>query len=73
MTPELRHLQVSLGAQISYRKAADLLRLLLPPMGGTTHTTTRSRVIGGALLGNQSSIPGCSAFTSGREGRNWSH
>ena len=40
MTPELRHLQVSLGAQISYRKAADLLRLLLPPMGGTTHTTT---------------------------------
>jgi len=73
VTPELRHLQVSLGAQISYRKAADLLRLLLPPMGGTTHTTTRSRVIGGALLGNQSSIPGCSAFTSGREGRNWSH
>jgi len=41
----LRHLQVSLGAQISYRKAADLLRMLLPPMGGTTHTTTRSRVI----------------------------
>ena len=45
VTPELRHLQVSLGAQISYRKAADLLRLLLPPTGGTTHTTTRSRVI----------------------------
>src|SRR5260370_42214300 len=34
VTPELRHLQVSLGAQISYRKAADLLRMLLPPMGG---------------------------------------
>src|SRR5271165_1260673 len=25
VTPELRHLQVSLGAQISYRKAADLI------------------------------------------------
>ncbi len=45
MTPELRHLQVSLGAQISYRRAAALLRMLLPPMGGTTHTTIRSRVI----------------------------
>jgi transposase len=45
VTPELRHLQVSLGAQISYPKAADLLRMLLPPMGGTTHTTIRSRVI----------------------------
>jgi hypothetical protein len=44
VTPELRHLQVSLGAQISYRKAAALLRMFLPPMGGTTHTTTRSRV-----------------------------
>jgi hypothetical protein len=36
---------VSLGAQLSYRKAADLLRVLLPPTGGTTHTTTRSRLI----------------------------
>ena len=45
VTPELRHLQVSLGAQISYRKAADLLRIFLPAMGGITHTTTRSRVI----------------------------
>src|SRR5260370_9962831 len=45
VTPELRHLQVSLGAQISYRKAAALLRMLLPPMGGTTHTPIRSRVI----------------------------
>src|SRR5271166_1835400 len=44
VTPELRHLQVSLGAQISYRKATALLRTFLPPMGGTTHTTTRSRV-----------------------------
>ena len=35
VTPELRHLQVSLGAQLSYRKAADLLRMLLPPVGGT--------------------------------------
>jgi hypothetical protein len=45
VTPELRHLQVSLGAQTSYRKAADLLRMLLPPVGGTTHTTTRGRLI----------------------------
>ena len=39
------HLQVTLGAQISYRKAAHLLRELLPPTGGTNHTTTRSRVM----------------------------
>src|SRR6202047_2689589 len=45
VTPELRHLQVSLGAQTSYRKAADLLRMLLPLGGGTTHTTTRGRLI----------------------------
>ena len=45
MTAELRHLQVSLGAQLSYRKAADLLRMLLPATGGTTHTTTRARLI----------------------------
>lgn len=38
-------LPVSLGPQISYRKAAALLRMLLPPMAGTTHTSTRSRVI----------------------------
>jgi hypothetical protein len=44
VTPELRHLQVSLGAQISYRKAAALLQTFLPPTGGTTDTTTRSRV-----------------------------
>jgi hypothetical protein len=44
VTPELRHLQVSLGAQTSYRKAAALLRMFLPPISGTTHTTTRSRV-----------------------------
>ena len=41
----MRYLQVSLGAHISYRKAADLLRMFLPAMGGITHTTTRSRVI----------------------------
>jgi hypothetical protein len=45
VTPELRHLQVSLAAQLSYRKAADLLRVLLPPTGGTTHTTTRGRLV----------------------------
>ena len=36
---------MTLGAQISYRKAAHLLRELLPPTGGTNHTTTRSRVM----------------------------
>ena len=46
VTPELRHLQVSLGAQTSYRKAADLLRMLLPLVGGTTHTTTRGIAVG---------------------------
>ena len=45
VTPELRHLQVSLGAQLSYRKAADLLGMLLPPTGGTTHTSTRARLM----------------------------
>src|SRR6202011_2334591 len=50
VTPELRHLQVSLGAQISYRKAAALLQTFLPPTGGTTHTTTRSRV---HIVGNR--------------------
>ena len=43
--PELRHLQASLGAQLSYREAADLLRMLLPPTGGTTHTSSRARLI----------------------------
>lgn len=43
--PELRHLQVSLGTQISYRKAAHVLRELLPPTSGTNHTTMRSRVM----------------------------
>jgi hypothetical protein len=36
---------VSLAAQISYRKTADLLQMFLPSVGGTTHTTTRSRVV----------------------------
>jgi hypothetical protein len=43
--PELRHLQVSFGAQIPYRQAAKLLQQLLPPTGGTNHTTARSRVL----------------------------
>ena len=29
-TPELRHLQVTLGATLSYRRAASLLRQFLP-------------------------------------------
>ena len=33
VTPELHHLQVSLGAQISYRKTAALPEMFLPPMG----------------------------------------
>ncbi len=50
VTPEMRHLQVSLGAQVSYRKAANLLREFLPPTGGTNHTTTRNRVL---AIGNR--------------------
>ena len=44
-TPELPHLHVSLGTQIPYRKPGHVLRELLPPTGGTNHTTTRSRVM----------------------------
>jgi hypothetical protein len=45
-TPELRHLQVSLGAQMPYRQAASILREFLPPCGGANHATTRNRVLG---------------------------
>ena len=35
--------RIALWFNISYRKDADLLRMLLSPAGGTTHTTNRSR------------------------------
>jgi hypothetical protein len=43
-TPELRHLQVTLGANLSYRRAASLLREFLPDATCFNHATTRNRV-----------------------------
>ena len=34
LLPELRHLQGKLAAELSYRRAAELLRELLPQTGG---------------------------------------
>jgi hypothetical protein len=44
-TPELRHLQVALGARFSYRHASELLRQFLPINGGFNHVTTRNRTM----------------------------
>jgi len=44
VTPELRHLAGEAGSADFVRKAAALLRMFLTSTGGTTHTTTRSRV-----------------------------
>jgi hypothetical protein len=44
-TPELRHLQVTLGARFSYREAERLLRVFLPESGGFKHVTTRNRTM----------------------------
>ena len=44
-TPELRHLQVTLGARLPYRQAAELLREFLPPSSGFNHVTTRNRTL----------------------------
>ena len=38
-TPELRHLQVTLGANLSYRRAASYLRQFLPDATCFNHTT----------------------------------
>jgi hypothetical protein len=44
-TPELRHLQVSLGGEFSYRQAAKLLRQFLPDSDSFNHATIRNRVL----------------------------
>ncbi len=43
--PEVRHLQVSLGARMPYREAAGLLREFLPLTGGVNHASVRNRVL----------------------------
>jgi len=43
VSPELRHLQVKLAAQLPYRQAAALLEELLPETGGLNYATTRNR------------------------------
>ena len=43
VSPELRHLQAKLAAQLPYRQAAALLvDELLPETGGLNHVTTRN-------------------------------
>ncbi|MBM2716265.1 hypothetical protein JQK88_34945 [Mesorhizobium caraganae] len=44
-TPELRHLQVSLGGEFSYCQAAKLLRQFLPDSDSFNHATIRNRVL----------------------------
>lgn len=44
-TPELRHLQVTLGANLPYRRAAALLRQFLPDATCFNHATMRNRVV----------------------------
>jgi hypothetical protein len=45
VSPELRHLQAQLAAQLPYRQAAALLDELLPETGGQNHATTRNRTL----------------------------
>src|ERR1700732_5327121 len=45
VSPELRHLQVKLAAQLPYRQAAALLDELLPETGGLNYATTRNRTL----------------------------
>ena len=46
VSPELRHLQAQLAAQLPYRQAAALLEELLPETGGLNYATTRNRTLG---------------------------
>jgi hypothetical protein len=46
VSPELRHLQAKLAAQLPYRQAAALLEELLPETGGLNYATTRNRTLG---------------------------
>jgi hypothetical protein len=45
VSPELRHLQAKLAAQLPYRQAAALLDELLPLTGGLNRATTRNRTL----------------------------
>ena len=45
VSPELRYLQAKFAAQLPYRKAAGMLRELLPESGGLNHATTRNRTL----------------------------
>ena len=45
VSPELRHLQAELAAQLPYRQAAALLEELLPETGGLNYATTRNRTL----------------------------
>jgi hypothetical protein len=43
VSPELRHLQAQLAAQLPYRQAAALLDWLLSETGGLNYAMTRNR------------------------------
>jgi hypothetical protein len=45
VSPELRHLQAELAAQLPYRQAAALLVELLSETGGLNYATTRNRTL----------------------------
>ena len=45
VSPELRHLQAELAAQLPYRQAAALLEELFPETGGLNYATTRNRTL----------------------------
>ncbi len=44
-TPEVRHLRAKACAQMSYRKAADLLNIFLPTLSISHYSTTRNRLL----------------------------
>jgi hypothetical protein len=45
VSPELRHLQGELAAQLPYRQATALLEELWPETGGLNYATTRNRTL----------------------------
>jgi hypothetical protein len=53
-TPGLRHLQAKLGAQMPYRKAADLLNIFLPTLLISHYSTMRNRLL---RVGQASAYP----------------
>ena len=44
-TPELQRLQASLASEMSYRRAAEILRRFLPASNGHNHATVRNRTL----------------------------